>query len=77
MVTKFPLGSHGVLNPVCVVASAPRDAVMAKMVHVFSSGLRNIEHGRCSFDQLLRMPHSVQKVLWYKVYGEVITCTTY
>ena len=25
-------------------------------------------------DQLLRMPHSVQKVQWYKVYGEMITC---
>ena len=24
-------------------------------------------------DQLLRMPHSVQKVQWYKVYGKMIT----
>ena len=24
-------------------------------------------------DQLLRMPHSVQKVIWYKIYGETIS----
>ena len=29
-------------------------------------------------DQLLRMPHSVQKVQWYKVYGEKkLTCAPF
>ena len=28
-------------------------------------------------DQLLRMPHSVQKVQWYKVYAEMSTCAPF